>query len=323
MNRVFTSIVLALSLITTATAQSTAIGDQPQDPNEIILLSTYTDGNYNVERLLVMESNTNNNEFVVRYKINLSKLISSYDNNSAEIEGLHKFVDELQQDSLHRIKSYSIVGYASPDGPAQLNKKLAEERATDFAAYIEKELDMAQYQESVTGVTYSWADTKNAIESSAVPNKSEVLSLISSNMAQAEIQADIEEMPASWEYIKTNILPRMRSVEMHIKYNSWEVVENRTLIEEEVTAQPTTVIVDMGGRAESRGSDECYDVIDSRNCILVEMPNAKIDFECEGDMDREKFKANSRGEKFKQRGKGERVKAKERTKKRRWWRKRS
>ncbi len=332
MNRVFTSIILALSLFSTAAAQTSSSASQPQDPNEIIVLSSYTDGNYNVERLLVMESTTNNNEFAVRYKINLTKLISSYDNNSSEIAGLHDFIDSIKGDSLKQITRYDIVGYSSPDGPAATNKRLADERATDFNKFVNQKCDLSEYPNSVTGTPYKWIDTKEAIESSSVPSKSQVIATISGNMPQSAIEAELKSNSAAWDYIKDNILPPMRCVEIHIKYNSWKVVERRTLIEEVVEVPVVEgAVVDLrerGGRDRERGdkergkikSEDCEDYFD---CILIEMPDQAIDFddECtpEG-KEREKFKENRRRAKYKERGKGGRGKMKERTKRNRWWR---
>ncbi len=304
MNRVFSSIVLALCISTTAIAQNGGTAAQSQDPNEIIVLSSYTDGNYNVERLLVMESGDNNNEFVVRYKINLTRLISSYDNNSQEIAGLHNFIESIESDSLKKITSVKVVGYASPDGAAALNKRLADERAADFSKFIDLESDLADFPRSVSGKPYSWAEAKAAIQSSATPNKSEVLSIIDSNLSQAAIEAKLKGMPAAWDYIKTNILPPMRSVEIHINYNSWKVVENRTLIEmvspEIVPTTSTRGEAKRGERrGEKRGSEECSLEDLNINCMLIEMPGQEIDFECEKVT--EKYKSKRGKSKFKER----------------------
>ncbi|MFI3278894.1 MAG: hypothetical protein R3Y55_00025 [Rikenellaceae bacterium] len=325
MNRVFTSIVLTLGLISSAAAQSMSSVSQPQDPNEVIVLSSYVDGNYNVEQLLVMESSPSNNEFVVRYKINLTKLISTYDNNSTEIAGLHNFIESIQGDSLKRVTNFDIIGYASPDGPAALNKRLASERANDFNRFLEADYSMKEFPHTISSIPYQWIDTKQAIQSSTVPNKTEVLSIIQSSGTQSEIQAQLEAHPAAWEYIKSNILPPMRSVELHVKYNSWKVVENRTLIEEIVPATPS-----VGANGKMRGDrraeeceiDSCYDPCtdDYINCVLVEMPEAALDFDCGCQEERIKYKGKRHGAKLKESGAEGSAKIKEKSKKDRWWR---
>ncbi|MFR9503288.1 MAG: hypothetical protein SNH73_02400 [Rikenellaceae bacterium] len=313
MNKVFTSIILTLGLFTSVLAQNTGGISQTQDPSEIIELSSYIDGNYSVDRLLVMESTPTNNEFVVHYKINITKLISTYSNNSSEIAGLRSFIESVQSDSLKRITNFDIVGYASPDGPAALNKRLAAERAKDFSTFLDTECNMSGYERTVTSRPYMWIDTKSALMSSSVPNKSDILAAIESDMSQSEIESKLKAHTSSWDYIKNNILPDMRCVEIQIKYNSWKVVENRTLIEEQI---PVDVQVATGG---GRGSERCdRDIADDYiYCLLVEMPGQEIDFDC--DKETEKLKIGKHGAKYKERGKGEREKIKER-KKRGFWR---
>ncbi|MFR9523514.1 MAG: hypothetical protein SNH94_02955 [Rikenellaceae bacterium] len=322
MNRVFTSIILALGLINSAVAQNSGSVSQPQDPNEVVVLSSYVDGNYNVERLLVMESSPSNNEFVVRYKINITKLISSYDNNSSEIAGLHNFIESIQNDSLKRITHYDIVGYASPDGPSTLNQRLATARAEDFSKFVDKECQLGDYPRTVIGKPYSWIDTKSAVQSSNLNNKGEVLTIIESAEAQSEIQKKLEQNPSSWSYFKNTILPPMRSVEIHIAYNSWRVVENRTLIEE-VEPAAQTVVVGVNGAQSERGSRECATIEDDYiNCMIIEMPGAEIDYDdCD---EREKLKVGKHSAKYKERGRGadgeiEKEKIKARKKRNRWW----
>lgn len=296
------------------------------------MLSSFVDGNYNVEQLLVLESSPSNNEFVVRYKINLTKLISSYDNNSSQITGLRNFVEEIQTDSLKKITHFDIIGYSSPDGPSALNKRLASERASDFCRFVDTQCDMEEYSRTVSSTPYKWIDTKEAIQSSNVPNKAEVLSLIESSATQSEIQAQLEKHPEAWDYIKGNILPAMRNVELHIKYNSWKVVENRTLIEEVVPVVETEVITagatgtmrGRGDRGDRRRDEYCDDEVDYNYdyAILVDTPCTPIDYDdCKKKGKKEgeaKFKENRRKAKFKEEANGEKEKIKERNKK--WWR---
>ncbi|MFI3316003.1 MAG: hypothetical protein SNF93_00300 [Rikenellaceae bacterium] len=321
MNRVFTSIILALGLISTAAAQNSSSANQGQDPNEIIVLSSYVDGNYNVEQLLVMESSPSNNEFVMRYKINLTKLISSYDNNSAEIEGLHNFIESIQNDSLKRITHYDVIGYASPDGPTALNQRLADQRAADFCAFVDKECDMSDYTRTVSGKPYMWIDTKAALQSSEVPNKSEVLSIISSTKSQSEIQGELETHTASWDYIKNYILPPMRCVEIHIKYNSWKVIESRTLIEEVVASEPLADMTQATSSQARRERREARSEDDYINCVLVEMPGQDIDFDSCCDTDRQKLKIGKKSLKYKEDSAEyqEKIKIRERRAYSQWW----
>ncbi len=296
---------MALCIISSATAQGTKSYPGEQEPNEVILLSSYTDGNYNVERLMVMESTPTNNDYVVHYKINMATLTPIYQNNTAEIEGLRNLIGSIESDSLKRIAHYEIIGYSSPDGPEAMNSRLAQERAAEIATLIDKECNISDYQHTVSSTALNWSDAKEAIEASNVPNKAEILEAIGSNMTQAQIEQKIKSYDAAWSYIKANILPEMRSAEIAITYNKWNIVENRTLIEEVVEPTQNDALLsgnhNVGGhkgvrdgmiRGEGITDDYIY-------CMLVEMPGQEIDFDDTVGRKHEKVKFTRRGEKIK------------------------
>ncbi len=225
MKKKITTLLVALCLAGTTFAQqrnshTTAGADSK-------LLSQTTQGDYIVSRYLVKETSPDNNEFSVKYKMNLSRLISTYHNNADELKGLHSFIDEIQTDTLKHVVSVNVTGYASPDGPASLNQKLSMERAKDFRQYIDKNFDMSQYSGTTKADALGWSATAKSISDSSMPQKSEVLELVNSGQPASVIETKLKAMPQSWSYMKSNILPPMRCVEMWVKYNSWKIVEER------------------------------------------------------------------------------------------------
>lgn len=251
------------------------------------LISTTTDGDYIVSRYLVKESRPDGSDFAIRYQINLSRMISTYDQNEAEILALHKFIDELKQDTLKRVTMVNVVGYASPDGTLEINERLAMERAADMRSYINKNCGMSDFNGSTSGVAQPWSATRRAILNSSMPNRSEVLSTIEANHTQAQIEQKLRGMSSSWNYLKGYILPPMRCVELEIHYTSWRIVEIRELTEKPASAakqKATTQYVIM--------------VIDeSSSKPMIELPTAPLDYD--NDKIKYKFKDNARREKFK------------------------
>lgn len=324
--------IIALGMIGSASAQISSTMSQGDVPTEVIAVSSQMSDNYNVDQVIVLESTPRSEEFAVHYKINLTNLISTYSNNSEEIAGLRKFIGAIQSDSLKRITSYGIVGYASPDGPAALNRKLASERAKDFCQFVDKECNMAEYERTVSSKPLTWGDARAAITASNVPNKSEVLSILSSTTSQSEIGAKLKAHSDVWSYIAANILPPMRYVEISVKYNTWSLVEGATIIEDMapqteamgvvgvVPASYTTDSYATNGqerraerRAERSDKDECCEsepTDDYIYCMLVEMPGQEVDF---GEViDREKLKVGRNRVKYKDMTDDEKVKVKER-----------
>ncbi len=329
--------IIALGIVGSASAQTTGTMSQSGVPQEVIAISSQMGDNYNVDQIMVLESTPRSEEFAVHYKINLTNLISTYSNNSAEIAGLRNFISEIQSDSLKRITSYDIVGYASPDGPAAFNKKLAAERANDFCQFVDTQCNMAEFERTVTSKPLTWGDARAAITSSNIPNKSEVLSILGSTTSQAEIGAKLKAHDDVWSYIATNILPPMRYVEISVNYNTWSLVEGATIIEDMtpqtepmgtvgfVPASNTTEVYTTTSNNATRGeerraerraarseqSDCCEEPTDDYiYCMLVEMPGQELDY---GDViEREKIKVGRNHVKYKDMTDDEKVKVKER-----------
>lgn len=319
-------------------AQNSSGAGQVGDPNEIIVLSSYVDGAYNVEQYMVMEDSPTVREFVAHYKISTTQLSTAWGTNSAEIEALKNFTKMVEGDSTKTIIGVDVVGYTSPDGSAAFNKRIAEGRASNADAFLVQNCAMGSYPRSVSSNPYLWIDTKAALESSAVPNKREVLAAIQSSKSQSEIQRMLEGYPAAWSYICDKILPPMRCTEIDIKYNAWRVVESRTLVEQSAPQEDIYLVetnsynnvgsgaqVDMssdqGASADMEIENQAF-IDDNIDCFIVEMPQNAIDFKDKHATVFDKLKMSRHGAKFKERGAAGRAKVKERERRLRLWSKR-
>lgn len=262
---------------------------------------------------LVQEKNSDeSNEFSIKYQINLARLISTYDNNATELQGLKAFIDGVANDESKEVKRVKITGYASPDGPITLNEKLAKERAVDCSNYIKENYDIKNCSCSTDGVALTWSDAKEAISSSAIPSKSEVLQIINDGGTQISIETKLKAMEPSWSYLAKDILPKMRCVEIEVTYTSWVEMFTRMpigveVVDEVVVANNYFVFID----------DNPSDIVIFENKYApLDFEDAKCKFE---------FKDNRRRDKFKEKGRGAfgRGKGKEKMKKgkkKRGWR---
>lgn len=289
MKKIITTLAFALLLTVQSQAQSCDTTQEASKPSpDAKLISTTERGNNRVSTWLVKKSSPNeNNEFSVKYKVNLAKLISTYDNNHEELVKLRAFMDGLMADKQNQIVGIAITGYASPDGSLSTNENLSNARATDCCKYIKKEFpQISDVKFSTKGIAQPWSATKDAVESSSIPMKSEVLKLIDSDMNASQIETRLRAMPSAWSYLASSILPPMRCVEINIVYNTWEKVITRTPIrpqvEDVVIENNYFVIVDE----------------DPSQLISFENSNAPLDFE--KDRDRFKYRDRRRRAKYKE-----------------------
>ncbi len=273
-----TTLFVAISFVGVLSAQQT----QSHTGAESKLLSTTTEGGYTVSRYLVREQNTGDDDFSMRYKINLSRLISTMDNNAQELKDLRRFFDELQLDTLKKITSVDVMGYASPDGSAMTNERLAMSRAVDFRQYINRNFSMSKYSGTTKADALTWSDTAEAVSASSIPNKGAVLTLVKSSHTPYDIETKLKSMPESWNYMKNYILPTMRSVELCMKYDSWKIVEKRT---------PTNQCSSKGA-TNAVENTYLFIVMPEPQGVIVNTSYSPLDYE--QDRYNEKFKINRR-----------------------------
>ncbi len=285
MKRKITTLLVAISIIGSLSAQSpsgqkSCSSSTASSQCQKKLLSTTTQGDYTVSRYLVKERNGDDDDFSVKYQINLSRLISTYSDNAQEITDLRNFIESIQRDTLRRITSVSVTGFASPDGSAVVNERLAMQRAVDFRQYIDKNFSMSSYKGTTKADALTWADSYDAVSKSSMPDKEAVLALLKSSSPQYEIESKLKAMPASWSYMRQYILPPMRSVELCVKFNSWKVVEYRTLVKPcvEVTEQVVTPYF--------------FVIVQEPRAMVVNPSCSKLDYDRRGF--REKYKVNRR-----------------------------
>ncbi|MFR9592059.1 MAG: hypothetical protein SNG27_06630 [Rikenellaceae bacterium] len=286
MKKKITTLIMALSLAGSTFAQRQ--NSQPQMGADSKLLSQTTQGDYTVSRYLVKESSSDNDEFSVKYRINISKLISNYDNNAEEIKGLKSFIADIKQDTLKSITAINVSGYASPDGPMMGNQKLAMARAEDFRKYLNSNCGMGKYSGTTTADALKWSAAIEPITNSSIPQKSTVLAIIESGDSESAIETKLRAMHDSWNYMKVAILPPMRCVELQVKYNSWKVVETRTLSRSRTPQKGSTIHNNYFILIDEDSSD-----------VLINSSNAPLDYDnCKC---REKLKFKRFHDKYKER----------------------
>ena len=68
------------------------------------------------------------------------------------------------------------------------------------------------------------------VAKSEVPDKQSVLDILDGSRSPDAKELALKKMPSAWNYMKKNILPPLRRVELTINYGEGSVVEQRTMI---------------------------------------------------------------------------------------------
>lgn len=236
---------------------------------DTVVLSERTDGDYIVRRALVERKA--DSDYSVRYLINLATLDAALDGNSRELNQLNSFVSGIMKDSLSKINSVIITGYASPDGPVSLNERLARSRARDFQNYVDTKYGFSKkFNVRTTFVAEDWDMCRMLVEQSSMPDKQAVLRIIDGKQSPEDKEAALKQMPDAWKYMAEHILPPIRRVAMTINYDESSLVEQRTRIcKPQPVTEPCPPVTEPCPPAEPC---RCWEIDEVSNGIIVEMP---------------------------------------------------
>ena len=243
-----------------ATAQT---GSRTTTPAvDSVMLSERVDGDYLVRTYRVQHMG--DVDYSIRYRISVAKLNAALSGNTAALDELNGFVNGLMQDTAKQVRRVIITGYASPDGPVAYNEKLAAQRANDFKNYVDLKYGFSQkYAVTVNSVADDWTMCRNAVSTSAIPDRAWVLQIIDGTMSAVAKEQALKRNAGVWNYLAKEILPPMRRVEVMIDYDTSQIVEERTMI-----PRPAP--------APAPKSEDYIVVEENVNGVIVEMPEKEF-----------------------------------------------
>ena len=188
---------------------------------DTVLLAEHADGNVRLMRYRV--SRDGDADYAVHYRINLSELNSSFEDNSDALGELNTLLDRLNADPDFRVESIIIRGCTSPEGPDAFNAKLAHDRAEQFKAYMHAKYPCcANCTMELRSCVGEWKDCCAAVCSSEVPDKDAVLDVMRSDVPDADKEEALRLLPEAWIYLCREILPPMRKVDLTIGFTEGE-----------------------------------------------------------------------------------------------------
>lgn len=230
MKTIISTLILLLAMLTMSKTSA-----QRHDMSVILVADTVAttqteDGEYMVRKYVVSQQATNG--YSIQYPIGSARLVASLDQNSGQITDMDRFMQAVSKDTLLQIKSVVITGYASPDGPYELNQKLALQRAEDLKKYINGRYDLsAKYEVLAKGVVESWSAIRPAVEHSQFSDKQQVLSIVDSRIADQAKMQQFKSLPYGvWSAIRSEILPSLRRVEVEVLYKKMQLSEQRVAL---------------------------------------------------------------------------------------------
>ncbi|MBI9060391.1 MAG: hypothetical protein JEZ14_00240 [Marinilabiliaceae bacterium] len=140
-----------------------------------------------------------------------------------EIAILKDFIKDAQAAENREFKGVDISAYASPDGPTDLNTRLASKREEVAKKYLSRELKKAKVEGAKEEAFFNlkntpedWEGFKALMEKSNIQDKELILRVLSMYSDPEVREREIKNMSETFEVIADDILPKLRRSKMTV-----------------------------------------------------------------------------------------------------------
>ena len=158
-------------------------------------------------------------EAYLSFKLNKSDILADFRENAAELRKITSTIDLVKNDKDVSITNIDIHGYASPDGPYDNNKRLANNRAAALRNYVSNLYTIDNKLFTYHATPEDWEGFKKKVEASDLADKTAILAIANSSLAPDAKDQKIKKFyPASYRYIMNEIYPRLRHSDYTVTY---------------------------------------------------------------------------------------------------------
>ena len=147
----------------------------------------------------------------VYFRINVSAVEASLQDNASALAAL----DGALSDTLSRkLVEVSVRASASPDGPLELNARLARERARNIIGRMANVRPIPDSLLKISVVDEDWLGLRDLVERSVEPWKDEVLAIIDKDISSAEAKLRALHRGSVWSELAETYLPALRRADV-------------------------------------------------------------------------------------------------------------
>lgn len=226
------------------------------------------------------------------YKVGRSDLLPEYSNNAVALREVKKVIDDVHKDKNVTINSVSIIGYASPEGSYESNMTLSEKRAKSFAEHLRQAYSFDQKILSIQWKGEDWAGLRDAVASSSLSDREQVLSLIDNVNVVTEREKRLMALSggATYRTLLADYYPRLRRNDLILNFvvKAFDVEEAKEIIRThpQYLSLNEMYLVANSYPKDSKEFKEVFDIASrlypadktaNTNAAVVELENGSID----------------------------------------------
>lgn len=155
----------------------------------------------------------------VNFPVNRTEIYPDYMVNPRELRKITSSIDTVRNDPDAIVRSITLTGYASPEGPYKNNVRLAAGRTEAVKEYVAGQYDFPRSVYRTNSVPEDWAGLRDSVAVSILPDRAAILEFIDAEYP-IEKRNDMlrAQFPQSYAYLLKTVYPWLRHTNYLIEY---------------------------------------------------------------------------------------------------------
>lgn len=232
----------------------------------------------------------------IDFPVDKTTLYPDYRNNPRELDKIVNTINLVKEDKNVSITGIEIHGYASPEAPYNYNARLAEGRAKTLTDHVRRLVNLEDRLFKVTSTPEDWDGLREAVLSSNLEHKQEILDIIDDN----KLTPDTRERkiksnyPKEYRFMLDTYYPALRHSDYVVSYTvrPFSVEEAKEILR----TKPKQLSLEemyLVAQTYKPGSDEFNEVFQTAVRLYPEDETANLNAAC-AEIERGDYKAASR-----------------------------
>lgn len=164
------------------------------------------------------------NTLYIEYAVGGTEFKADFKNNAAELQKLKETLNPLTEGDLVTFKAINVCGYASPDGSAKTNDRVATKRADSFALYLKGSYHFPDSILKVTSAGEDWESLIKMLEAEKPTYAEKALDIIGKYPALDVREARLKTgLGTSYRTLVNDYFSRLRRLSISVDYEVREV----------------------------------------------------------------------------------------------------
>ena len=219
----------------------------------------------------------------IDFPVNLTTIYPDYRANSVELAKIIATIDSVRNDKDITVKSLSIKGFASPEGPYDNNIRLAKGRTEALKQYVQK---LYHFDYGFIRTSYEpedWEGLREYVATHNIEYQDGILAIIDSYMEPDAKNAKIQKVyPEQYAYLLATVYPALRHSDYRIEYTIRGFNDVNEIAEVMKTHPAKLSLNEMYLLASTKeqGSDEYNEIMETAARIYPKDETALLNAAC-------------------------------------------